>query len=705
MVCLVDKRKKIDLKNYLHITYMDDILQFYKVKHINEINLFKETKYIEEKILYPTNNVCYLCKEQYSSRTKLYTHYNGTKHKPDHIKCKICDEVFCNKAYMLLHLCRDHLIKNKKGKDGKHRCYICKKEFLDIRKHINRHYGNKQDLKICLVKSCNKTARFNYIDTNPALYCFTHKLSNMIDIYKRKCKIKGCITAPTYNFQNKTKGLYCSKHRLPNMIDVLNKKCKSIGCNTVPIFNYKGEQKGLYCSKHKLTDMIDVVNNKCKSKGCNTAPNFNYEGKNKGLYCTKHKLTGMINICNDCCVYNNCLTRATYNYKGNHKPLYCGKHKKTNMINVKSKTCLVYSCYKQPTYNYKGIKEAIYCLSHKKQSMVNVKSKSCISEGCTHQPSYNFKNCKPKYCSKHKKSNMIDVCCKRCIINDCLFRAYHNYKGNKIPKYCTKHKSIGMVNVVSNCCEVTDCLIRAYYGYPSFGKRFCFTHRKEGTIKNPNKKCLVKNCEDYAIYGVSEQKRCELHKNQNDHNLLERNCVSCGLPELLDNNLCRNCNPTHFKAVRFAKQNTVKLFFDANNIKYTSYDKLLDNGICGKERPDFVIDAITHYIIIEVDENQHNSSTYKSCDIPRMINVSQSLGMKTFFIRYNPDNYKYNNNTIKPNDKKRLNVLKEWINFILNFNVTKLQKYSYLSVVHLFYNDYENTDCKLEPIDIYKFSK
>jgi hypothetical protein len=72
---------------------------------------------------------------------------------------------------------------------------------------------------------------------------------------------------------------------------------------------------------------------------------------------------------------------------------------------------------------------------------------------------------------------------------------------------------------------------------------------------------------------------------------------------------------------------------------YMSYDApVLKAENCGNERPDFVWEAGTHRVIVEVDEDQHR--TYPpECDRTRMINVTQAMGLPCIWIRYNPDTY------------------------------------------------------------------
>ena len=67
-------------------------------------------------------------------------------------------------------------------------------------------------------------------------------------------------------------------------------------------------------------------------------------------------------------------------------------------------------------------------------------------------------------------------------------------------------------------------------------------------------------------------------------------------------------------------------------------------------RPDFVFDYNTHKFVVKVDEHQHNNYNCQ-CEQVRMAQITQSIGIPTIFIRYNPykykDKYKVNGKTIK----------------------------------------------------------
>ena len=58
-------------------------------------------------------------------------------------------------------------------------------------------------------------------------------------------------------------------------------------------------------------------------------------------------------------------------------------------------------------------------------------------------------------------------------------------------------------------------------------------------IYEPRKKCKEKNCKEIALYGLNTQIHCEKHKENNEYNLIEKECSSCKLLMILnEKNLC-----------------------------------------------------------------------------------------------------------------------------------------------------------------------
>jgi len=115
--------------------------------------------------------------------------------------------------------------------------------------------------------------------------------------------------------------------------------------------------------------------------------------------------------------------------------------------------------------------------------------------------------------------------------------------------------------------------------------------------------------------------------------------------------------------------------------------------------PDFLIDANTHKIVLEVDENQHKSYN-EECEKARMINISQTLGMPVIFVRYNPDKFKkpfkYNRRITK---KYRKELLLQWL------NQTSVMKPNngdeFLRVVYLFFDGFNPENIQVNNIEIF----
>lgn len=130
-------------------------------------------------------------------------------------------------------------------------------------------------------------------------------------------------------------------------------------------------------------------------------------------------------------------------------------------------------------------------------------------------------------------------------------------------------------------------------------------------------------------------------KLEKDINLCERECKSCNLTFILnENNLCEFCDPIIIQKAKLVKQNTLMDYLDSKDLKGDSTDTVIDKGECGKERPDRVFDFNDKIVILECDENQHKERNCV-CEQTRMINISQSFGgLPVYFIRWNPDKYK-----------------------------------------------------------------
>jgi hypothetical protein len=86
------------------------------------------------------------------------------------------------------------------------------------------------------------------------------------------------------------------------------------------------------------------------------------------------------------------------------------------------------------------------------------------------------------------------------------------------------------------------------------------------------------------------------------------------------------------------------IFFEAIREKYSElemtirFDKKIDGG-CSNKRPDIFIDCLTHVVISELDENQHDKYD-KICENKRIMELFEDIGNRPIIVlRLNPDSY------------------------------------------------------------------
>jgi hypothetical protein len=360
------------------------------------------------------------------------------------------------------------------------------------------------------------------------------------------------------------------------------------------------------------------------------------------------------------------------------------------MIDVSHKKCTFGGCNLRPNFGKVG-SSSERCSKHKEKDMIELGHKKCEAENCDAiNLLYDINGGKGSFCIKHKTDEMIDVKSKRCEAEGCEIKSpSFNIKGEK-GKYCYKHKTNEMINVSSNSCMQDGCESRVYYGKPGHPRSHCALHRLKGMIIKPNSKCL--DCKEPAFWGSNRMAiHCEMHKTENEQNLTERDCTSCGLTYILDkNDKCENCNPESWLIVRLAKQNALMSYLDGRGLTGISTDKIIDGGACGKERPDRVYDFGDKIVIVECDEMQHKNN---KCEESRMFNLGQAFGgIPVYFIRWNPDDYCDENNRKKSELlSKRYKLLGNLITDIKENKHTKIPK-ALVSVIYMYYDGWSSLD-------------
>lgn len=319
---------------------------------------------------------------------------------------------------------------------------------------------------------------------------------------------------------------------------------------------------------------------KCKVQNCTVKRAiFNFPNEERGVCCSKHKENGMIDLFRVRCKHEGCMIQPVFNLPNKCNGILCNKHKKDGMINVhdKDRVCEFKDCQKRPSFNFENEEKPIFCSNHKLKNMIDITHIRCEYEGCNIQPSYNYsdKNT-PLFCTIHKLKDMIDIKHQKCQHKGCNIRPGYNYKDVNYGKFCIKHKEKDMIDVVNVkiACKQENCSTRA---------------------SNPK----------YRGY-----------------------CLRCFMYTFPDEPVTKNYK---------IKEKHVADFID-NNFKQHEpiYDKIVQGG-CSKRRPDILLDLLTHSIIIEVDEDQHEDY---SCENKRMMQLFEDLGSRPLvLIRFNPDSY------------------------------------------------------------------
>lgn len=138
--------------------------------------------------------------------------------------------------------------------------------------------------KLCIYPNCTTSANYG-IKTR--MYCALHKLDDMTYICKKsypkyKCKHLDCNILPSYgNPKNKTV-LYCYQHRLPNMVNLTSVICIESNCKNQPLFGYP-TGKPLWCHLHYDHDNPEIINLTNYNKCCKCENPYTIEIDNEKL--------------------------------------------------------------------------------------------------------------------------------------------------------------------------------------------------------------------------------------------------------------------------------------------------------------------------------------------------------------------------------------------------------------------------------------
>ena len=273
---------------------------------------------------------------------------------------------------------------------------------------------------------------------------------------------------------------------------------------------------------------------------------------------------------------------------------------------------------------------------------------------------------------------MINVVSKRCIYENCLTLPSYNIASETKPLYCAEHKKENMINVKNKYCIENNCKNEKIYGIIN-KPLYCFDHKKENMINLiVENKCNIKDCQNEHKYILNDLKYCEECLPNNISIQIKRMCKYCDLQENATY-ICNECihtqNKKEWSIIRYLRQN-IDTTFDHNKII----------GNCSKKRPDAYFELLTHCVIVEIDENQHNSYDDK-CECARINEIVNSIGGKSvILIRYNPDQIKNKNKIIKIKQEEKLELL---INTVKEELIKNYDEFI-VKIIQLYYNDNNN---------------
>lgn len=389
---------------------------------------------------------------------------------------------------------------------------------------------------------------------------------------------------------------------------------------------------------------------RCTAPECAVVASFGRAG-GRPRFCGAHRGPGMVNVVARRCRGAGCARVPHYAEPGAARPAFCRQHAEPGMVNVVTRLCAEPACGKRPTYAEPGGR-ARFCREHAGDGMVDAGTRRpCEAADCRRQPCFAEPGAgRARFCSAHAAAGMVDVVNRRCEADGCGRYPVFGESGTSQRRLCRQHAAPGMVRVCRRACRSAGCGVCPSFGLPGHPASACRQHAQPGMIRGPRRRCTAGGggagggCSGWSTHGRLRPERCEAHAAPGDWNLVERPCAGCSLPMLLSaDGLCEFCAPTdHNRRRRLARQDAVRLVLRERmpDRPPTSVDQPIPDLLAcgGRERPDFFWDLGDASLILEVDEHQHAGRPCE-CEQVRMVNVTQALGGRVQWVRFNPDAY------------------------------------------------------------------
>lgn len=220
---------------------------------------------------------------------------------------------------------------------------------------------------------------------------------------------------------------------------------------------------------------------------------------------------------------------------------------------------------------------------------------------------------------------------------------------NKVKRYCRDCNGSGLCHHNKNRYLCIDCGGSGICGHGKY-RQNCVECGGSQTCEHKKQR---RNCVECNGAGICEHKkyrnncgecgprRCKAHDVTKCGTLAkyekyEGYCLRCFIHLFPDKPVTRN-----YKVKEQYVTDAIMALLDAHKIVVpvpVSLDKPV--GGCSSKRPDLFIELLTHAVIVEVDEDQHRSKEYTSCDSAREVILFHDVAERPcVFLRFNPDAY------------------------------------------------------------------
>lgn len=400
--------------------------------------------------------------------------------------------------------------------------------------------------------------------------------------------------------------------------NIVTRRCEC-GETATPHFGFPGDKHAKWCKECRPeSGSINLISRKCEcGKAC---PYLGVPG-GKALYCTNcpNAPSDIVHLYKEKC---HCGKIANFGLATEKRPRWCKEHKEVGAIDIRSSRCPCGNSV-QPCFGFEEDQKAKWCQHCCPDGAINLrirKCEICNQNSCTYgEPS----ELRQRWCKFCKPTDSIFVYRELCVVCKEHTPRYGLVDGIK-SLWCEKCKPEDAIMVSRKACKICNKK-RASYGLEGGHKAiWCFDCKPTEAIAN-RVFCIQDHCTTQVI---SEKYR--------------GNCARCFAHLYPDEPMTKRYRIKERCFVESITQLLTERKFPFQ------FDKRIPNGT-SQRRPDVAINCGSHWIILELDEEQHNTKEYCECENKRMMELFEDCGNRPIvFVRINPDKYMDSQGTQQP---------------------------------------------------------